>query len=197
MKLFVFAAAALLPVAAASLDTDKGKTVGNAGAPLTIELFSDFQCPSCKALHDQIMPQLMQEYVATGKVYLIEHDFPLQMHNHSREAAYYATAAAKLGKYQQVGDALFRDQAGWSVTGKVWETVATALTPAEQKKVQTMAKDPAIMAEVQKDVDMGNSYRVNQTPTMIIRQGMRIFPVAGSVNYSILKSFLDDRLKQK
>jgi protein-disulfide isomerase len=196
MKLFTLAAVALLPAVAASLETDKGKTMGVPTAPLTIELFSDFQCPACKLLHDQTMPQLIQEFVVTGKVYLIEHDFPLTMHNHSREAANYATAAARVGKYMQVGDALFRDQTAWSTTGKVWETVATALSPTEQKKVQALVGDPGVLADVQKDVELGQRNNINQTPTLIVRQGIRSFPIAGPVAYSLLKSFLDDRLKK-
>jgi len=197
MKFFALALLALMPSLAAAFDVDKAKTVGNAGAPVTIELYSDFQCPNCKMLHDQIIPQLLQEYVGTGKVYLVAHEFPLSMHAHSREAANYATAAAQVGKYQAVADALFRDQAAWSVTGKVWDTVATALTPAEQKKVQTLVKDPAVLAAVQKDVDMANANRIMQTPTMIVKAGNKSYPIGGTVAYSILKSFLDDRLKGK
>jgi protein-disulfide isomerase len=195
MKLTSIALLVLMPLAA-SAGAEKGKTVGNPGAPITIELYSDFQCPSCKALHDQVMPQLMQQFVGTGKVYLIEHDFPLTMHAHSRTAANYATAAAHIGKYQAVADALFRDQAGWATTGKVWESVATALTPAEQKKVEALAKDPAVLAEVQKDVDLANANRISQTPTMIVKVGAKSYPVAGMISYNILKSFLDDQLKK-
>ena len=39
--------------------------------PVSIEVFSDFQCPSCKALYEQTLRPLSEEYVAKGKVYLV------------------------------------------------------------------------------------------------------------------------------
>jgi len=45
----------------------------------------------------------------------VSREFPLRMHQYSREAANYATAAARLGKYQQVADALFLNQLVWEL----------------------------------------------------------------------------------
>src|SRR5215472_2012757 len=137
MKLYVAAAVALLPALAATMaDLDKGKTWGNTSAPVRIELYSDFQCPGCKAFHENLLPMIIRDYVAPGKAYIHNHEFPLTIHPYSREAANLATAAATIGKYQQVGDALFLNQPSWASTGKVWDTVAAVLTPAEQKTVQ-------------------------------------------------------------
>src|SRR5262249_662065 len=145
-------------------------------APLTIELFSDFQCPSCRQLHMQLLPLLMRDYVVPGKAYLVYKEFPLPMHSHSKEAAALACAAARVGKYEQVADALFKNQPAWAADGKVFETVATALTPAEQKKVQTLANDPSILTEVQQDMQEGQLERVNQTPTMLIIRSGKKYP---------------------
>ena len=195
MKLFALALAALLPCLAASSDADPGKVMGSPGAPIRIEVFSDFECPACKALHEQILPWVFKDYVIPGKVYLVSHEFPLRMHKYSREAANYATAAARLGKYQQVADALFLNQLAWEVNGKVWDTVANVLTPEDAKKVQVLAKDASVLSEVQRDVDAGKSVPINQTPTMIVTHGTSRFPVAGAVNYNLLRSLLDGLLK--
>jgi len=195
MKLFALALAALLPCLAASSDADPGKSMGSPSAPVRIEVFSDFECPACKALHEQILPLVFKDYVIPGKVYLVSHEFPLRMHQHSREAANYATAAARLGKYQAVADALFLAQAAWEVNGKVWDTVANVLTPEEAKKVQALAKDPSVLSEVQRDVDAGIAGGINQTPTMFVSRGTRRFPVTGAVNYNLLRSMLDGLLK--
>src|SRR5947208_4789281 len=129
MKTFALLLAALLPCFAAAPDVDKGKTMGVPTAPITMELYSDFMCPHCKHLHEDILPAIIVDFVKTGKVFLIFREFPLDIpqHVYSRAAANYATAAARVGKYQQVSDALFRYQTQWGTTGKVWETVATAL----------------------------------------------------------------------
>ena len=174
---------------------DTGKAFGNPSAPITIELFSDFQCPSCRNLHMTLLPSIMRDYVVPGKAYLVYKEFPLPMHNHSREAAAYACAAARVGKYEQVADALFQNQPAWANDGKVFQTVASALSPAEQKKVQTLAQDPAIQNEVQQDMLEGQRERVNQTPTMLVIKGGKKYPIAGILSYDLLKRFLDDLVK--
>jgi protein-disulfide isomerase len=195
MKLFALALTALLPCLAASSDADSGKALGSPSAPIRIEVFSDFECPACKALHEQILPLVFKDYVIPGKVYVVSREYPLAMHQFSREAANYATAAARLGKYQDVADALFKNQLVWEVNGKVWDTVAGVLTPAEAKKVQLLAKDPSVLSEVQRDVDAGKAAGINQTPTMIVTRGTNRFPVTGAVNYNLLRSLLDGLLK--
>jgi len=197
MKLIAVGLIALLPTFAATLgDVEKAKGIGNPAAPVKIEVFSDFQCPSCKLFHEAVLPMLIQDFVKSGKVYVISREFPLQMHPYSREAAGYAVAATQVGKYQQVSDALFAAQQTWGTNGKVWDTVAAVLNPADQKKVQGLAKDPSVTGLVQQEVDLGNQLRVNQTPTIYISKGAKKYPYAGPDrnNYPFLKALIDDLL---
>ena len=198
MKSCAIALVALLPCLAASLgDVNKAKMIGNPNAPVRIELFSDFQCPGCKSFHESLLPVIVRDYVIPGKVYILNHEFPLTMHAYSREAANLATAAATIGKYQQVADALFLNQLSWGTTGKVWDTVAAVLSPADQKKVQALAKDPAILAQVQADLDAGKLQGVPQTPTIVVIRGAKrySFPGPDMGNYPLLKSLIDGLLK--
>jgi protein-disulfide isomerase len=195
MKLIAVALVALLPCLAASLgDTEKAKSIGNPAAPVRIDIYSDFQCPACKGFHENVLPMLIRDYVQAGKVYIVSREFPLAMHPYSREAAGYALAATQVGKYQQVADALFRTQAVWSTNGKVWDTVAAVLNPAEQKRVQTLAKDPSVLTQIQADVDLGNSLKINQTPTIFLSKGQKRYPYAGPApdNYAFLRALIDD-----
>jgi protein-disulfide isomerase len=195
MKLTAVAFVALLPCLAASLaDVEKAKSIGNPAAPVRIDVYSDFQCPACKGFHENVLPMLIRDYVAQGKVYVVSREFPLAMHPYSREAAGYAVAATQVGKYQQVADALFRTQAVWSTNGKVWDTAAAVLTPVEQKKVQALAKDPSVLTQVQQDVDLGNSLKINQTPTIYISKGTRRYPWPdpNPNNYAFLRAVIDD-----
>src|SRR5205807_975341 len=106
----------------------------------------------------------------------------------------YATAAARIGKYQPVADAIFQTQNSRGMTGKVWDVVAAVLSPAEQKKVQALAKDPSVLAEVQGDVDAGTAARVNQTPTMIITRGTKQTPWTYWTDYNLFRGYLNDLL---
>ncbi|MBZ5620456.1 MAG: DsbA family protein [Acidobacteriia bacterium] len=198
MKLSAVALVALLPCLAASLgDIDKARSIGNPAATVRIELFSDFQCPGCKVFHEAVLPVIIRDYVAQGRVYVISHEFPLPMHPYSREAANYAVAAAEVGKYQQVADALFKNQATWGNNGKVWDTVAAVLTPTEQKRVQALAKESSVLAQVQQDVDAGQMQRVGGTPTVFVVKGQRRYPYAypDPGNYPLLRALIDGLLK--
>src|SRR5260370_5323570 len=171
MKMFALALALMLPCLAAGPD---GKSLGNPNAPMRMDLWDDFTCPHCKMLRGQILPRIIADYVTPGKAYLGFHEFTLtgQGHEHSRTASLYAAAAARVGKYQQVGDALFQTQPSWAVSGKVWEAVAPALTPGAPKKVQTLVNDPMVAAEVQRDLEQGTAAHMNRTPTlMMTRKG--------------------------
>lgn len=197
MKIFAVSLVALLPLLAAVPPPDKGKSFGGANAPLMVEVFSDLTCPHCRAFHDQIVPQLMRDFVASGKIYLVNRDFPLSGpdHRYCREAHAYANAAARIGKYQQVADVLWATQARWGASGKIWETIAPVLSAEEQKKVKALAVDPTVTAEVQSELDSGVNAGVNGTPTLIITKGMRRIPVPTIENYNLLKSLLNDLLK--
>lgn len=191
-----------LAAGAAKTQSPKGaapeivKSVGVFTAPISIEVFSDFQCPSCKTLYEGTLRPLEDDYVAKGKVYLLHHDFPLTMHAHAREAACYACAAGRLGKYEAACSVLFRQQNTWSVDGKVADTVCSVLSPSEAKLVRQLATDPQIAASVDHDIQLGRMAGVQQTPTMVITYKGQRYPVAGGVNYDLLRQVLDQLLSK-
>ncbi len=49
----------------------KDNSMGDPNAPITIEDFSDFQCPFCERFHQETEPALRQAYIDTGKVHFI------------------------------------------------------------------------------------------------------------------------------
>jgi protein-disulfide isomerase len=192
-------AAILLPCLALAASFDEAKALGGTNSPIVIEVFSSFDCPHCKVMHDELVPQLVRDYVMGGKVCLVNREFPLAGagHPYARQAALYATAAARIGKYAAVADALWKNQATWAVNGQVWETVATALTAVEQKKVQALFKDPGVEAEVRRDIDDGTRDGIDRTPTLFMTaQGRRFMLPAGAPSYELLSSVLNHYLGQ-
>ena len=93
-------------------------------------------------------------------------------------------------------EVLFRQQESWSVSGKVDEAVDTVLTPEERKRIREIAKDPAIEAAIQKDIELGRRMLVGSTPTMIITANSKPNPVVGVVSYPIISRYLDQLLAQ-
>jgi protein-disulfide isomerase len=178
-------------------DIDPHKAFGSKTAPVTMEVFSDFQCPACKTLYTSTNRQLMDNYVSTGKVYLIHRDFPLPMHAYSRIAARYARAAAQMGKFEPVEQVLFQNQEKWEQTGDVDGTVASVLSPTEMAKVRALVKGGTLDAAIDKDSALGQIYRVSQTPTTVFHSKGQTYPFAGVMTYDMLKQFLDQLLSQK
>jgi len=179
-------------------DIDPTKSFGSKNAGVTMEIFSDFQCPACKQLFTTTTQRIMDDYVNTGKVYMVHRDYPLPMHAYSRVAASYSRAAAHIGKCEPVEQALFQNQEKWEVNGDVKGIVAAVLTPAEMKRVQAIVDSRELEPMIDKDRQMGQAYVVNQTPTSIIHgKDGQSFPVVGYVSYDVLKSFLDQLVSQK
>jgi protein-disulfide isomerase len=178
-------------------DVDPHKAFGSKNAPITMEVFSDFQCPACKTLFLTTNRQLMDNYVSTGKVYLIHRDFPLPMHAYSRVAARYARAAAEIGRIEPVEKALFENQEKWEQSGDVDGTVAAVLSSAEMSKVRALVKGGTLEPLIDKDVQLGQIYRVNQTPTTVFHSKGQTYPYSSAMSYEILRQFLDQLLSQK
>jgi protein-disulfide isomerase len=176
-------------------DIDPHVAFGSKNAPIVMEVFSDYQCPACKTLFMTTNRQVMENYVSTGKVYLVHRDFPLPMHAHSQVAAQYSRAAAQIGKFEPVEQVLFENQEKWEQTGDVDGTVAAVLTPAEMNKIRALVKGGTLNPLIQKDVALGKLYNVNQTPTTVFHAKGQTFPYAGVMSYEILRSFLDQLAK--
>jgi len=185
----------LWPALAAVSDIDPNKTAGNPSAPVTVQIFSDFECPACQGV-----PRQQPAAVAAGLrghrqglpgVSRVPSAHPRAL----ARGANYAVAAARLSLYQPVADALFRDQSAWSVNGKVWDTVASVLTLSQQKKVKAAADGPSALGEILRDVNLGHAVPVTSTPTLVVSRGSKTYPVSGTLNYAILKSLIDDLLK--
>jgi protein-disulfide isomerase len=179
------------PGALAQSSNPSGRAVGPVTASVRIDVYSDFQCPECKSLAEQTLKRVKEEYAAKGRIRLVHHDFPLPQHQYARRAAVLAAAADRLGRFDQVSDVLFREQPSWSVTGKVDEVVDSVLTAEERKRIREIAKDPALAAAIDRDVEMGTRLKVTSTPTMIVTVNGKPNPVVGAVSYQVLSRYLN------
>jgi protein-disulfide isomerase len=176
------------------------KSMGSREAPITIEVFSDYQCPQCRVFYLDTARQLMQSYIPAGKVYYVHRDFPLSMHSHSREAARWASAAAIAGVFQTTEETLYSKQDQWGATGKIEDVLAGALSPTDMKKVRTIeaTQGTEIDAAIAKDMALGDSRGVNGTPSIYVLHKGQMTPLPpGGVNYSLLKQYIDYLLQQR
>jgi protein-disulfide isomerase len=182
------AASARLP---ASVRKPGFKESGSPTAPVTCELYTDYECPHCATFYLETMPQLAAKYVETGKVRLIHRDFPLARHRYARLAARYADAAGQAGYYQTVADRLFRTQAVWSADGDIEGQVAQVVPAAAMEKVRTLLRDdPAIDNSMAADAAQARQNHVDRTPTLLCN-GKNIGP---DLSFSQIAAALDPLL---
>jgi protein-disulfide isomerase len=174
------------------------KSLGDKNAPIIVEDFTDFQCPGCRILFLNTTSRVIDDYVLSGKVYLVHHDYPIEReHPYALEAARWANAAALVGKFEKVELALFTEQTTWGANGRIEDVVGTVLSPAEMKRVREFVNHPEIQEAITRDIAMARERGVNSTPRLFVtHKGQRVALPPGAVSYSILKEYLDSLLKQ-
>ena len=185
--------------ALASSSAMSRKAIGQPGAPITMEVFGDFQCPACRNFFEVTVKQVIDDYVVPGKVLLVHRDFPLEMHPYARQAARLANAAAELGQFEAIERALYDHQDAWSTKGNIEEVVATSFAPAQFKKFQSYeaAHINEINASIERDRMLGVQRNVNQTPTVFVTsKGKTEALPGGGVDYKLLKQYFDYLLRQ-
>jgi protein-disulfide isomerase len=101
---------------AANVPTD-ALTLGNPAATVTLDIWGDFQCPVCRDFTDNVEPTLITNYVATGKVKLVWHDWLVIDLNHpgtheSLDAANAARCAADQNQFWAFHNWLYTNQYG-------------------------------------------------------------------------------------
>lgn len=134
---------------------------GPADAPVTMTLFTDFECPYCR----QIVPLLEEVLEKNPKtVKLAFKNMPLRMHRFAEPAARAALAGHEQGKFWEFHDRLF---ALPKVNDEAIRNIATDLQLDMEKFERDMAS-PEIQAKIQKDIADGQNAGVSGTPTVFI-----------------------------
>ena len=97
-----------VPMFVENVSVDDDPSLGPEDAPITIVVFSDFECPFC-AQAVPIVKQMLEEN--PGKIRFVLRDFPLeQIHPNAFKAAKAANCAGDQGKYWEMHDLLFANQ---------------------------------------------------------------------------------------
>ncbi|HXL80309.1 MAG TPA: thioredoxin domain-containing protein [Pyrinomonadaceae bacterium] len=148
-----------------SISVDDDPARGDANAPVTIVEFTDFQCPSCAAMQP-ILDEVLKSY--GNKVRFVVRDFPLLAHANARKAAEAANAANAQGKFFEYALLLFKHQNALDV-------------PSLKKYASDLGLNRTLFdaaldsgkyaAEVRHDIDDGEKYGVDSTPTIFINGG--------------------------
>lgn len=148
---------------AQNVSVDDDPSQGKATAPVTIVMFSDFQCPACAGVHP-ILKKVLTEYA--DRTRFVVRDFPLEsIHENAFQAALAANAAKRQNKFFEYADVLYRNQTQLDRASLIKYAADLGLNV---KQFELDLSDAQNAAEIRKDQADGKSYGVNSTPTVYI-----------------------------
>jgi protein-disulfide isomerase len=143
-------------------------------ARVTVEEFSDFQCPACGALEPGLR-RVMKDY--EDRVRFVFRNYPLQMHKYAFLASRAAESAGAQGKFWEMHDMLYDNQKEWSDSMEPrvqFDSYATRLGLDVQRFKADMERQD-LAERIKADVLRGNSVGVKGTPTVYLN-GRELMP---------------------
>lgn len=179
-----------------TISIEGGAIKGDPKAKITLIEFTDYQCPFCSRHFRETMPQIVNDYVNTGKVRYVLRDLPLEtIHPFALKAAEAANCAGEQGKYWEMHDRLFANQNALATPQLSDHAKAIGLDVTEFNKCVESGK---FAEKVRKDVADAQQAGVSGTPTFFIGltdpKGSDIKAVrkiVGAQNYAAFKTALD------
>ncbi len=161
--------AASKPVDMAELASSGAPSLGPASAPVTMVVFSDFQCPFCKRFGQSLVQVEPQQ---KDRLRVVFRQFPLSIHQHAREEAELSacTAVQSQTAFWAVHDFFFSDDKKGAEANPV-DDALTLLAKRQDIRVgdvKRCMKNHDQASNVDRDIAMGTKFGVNGTPTIFI-----------------------------
>jgi|SRR6266567_2174458 len=153
---------------------------GNPDGDVTLVEFFDYNCPYCR----QMAPLMREAQAADSKLRVVFKEFPILGPN-STFAAKAALAAHKQGKYLAFHDGLMKLR-GTADEKKALEVAASV--GLDLDRLRTDMEAPAILALVQRNLDLARALRINGTPGFAI--GDKAF--AGATDLKGLQALISE-----
>ena len=171
---------------------------GSPAARVAIIEYSDYQCPFCGEYARDIFPRLDSDYIKAGKVRYYFRDLPLPSHPQAPAAAQAARCAGEQGKFWEMHESLFANQA--------------ALAPPDlTKRAQALGLDEAKFSEcvaagryrdnIRRSMSGAERMGINGTPAFLVGvveangQIVKVSQVMlGAKDYQEFKAVLDGAL---
>ena len=150
------------------VSADDDPVFGKPAAPVTVVMFSDFQCSACAATHP-VLKNVLGAFPDKAK--LVVRDFPLEsIHENAFRAALAANAAQQQGKYFEFIDLLYQNQDRLDDASLKGFAAQLGLNP---KQFELDFSSEKTAAEVRKDIADGVRHGTRGTPTIFIN-GVRV-----------------------
>jgi len=155
---------------------DTLKVRGPSGAPVRIVEYSDFECPSCRAVQKEVQ-DLFKNY--PGKIQLTFRHFPLTSHKWSIYAHQAAECMNAQGKFWPFHDMVYERQNEWAV-GLTPPVDALAKYArdcgADMNLFSACMTNVAVTREIYAEKEEGNKRQVTATPTFFLGEERFVGP---------------------
>ncbi len=146
-----------------TISTENQPTRGKATAPVTVVMFSDFQCSACSGTHP-VLQEVLKTY--GDKIRFVVRDFPLvTIHENAYNAALAANAAHAQGKFFEYTEILYANQSKLDEVSLIGYAAQIGLNV---KQFETDLKSKKYAPEIEKDIADGKSLGITGTPTIYI-----------------------------
>jgi protein-disulfide isomerase len=159
-----------------NLPNPQGHALGNPEAKVTIEVWEDFQCPSCKNYSNDIEPQVIENLVATGKAYYVYRFYPF-IGAESQQAANAAMCAADQGRfwdYQAILIANWQGENQNYFSDRRLQAFAQSIG-LDMTKFNSCFSANTFKSEINADFSKGQQVGVNGTPSLFVN-GQAVSP---------------------
>jgi protein-disulfide isomerase len=186
-----------LPADASKVDTTSDPIIGDANAPVTIAYWFDYQCPFCQQDEENTMPDIIKNYVDTGKVKIVFKDFPF-LGPDSNKLAEFSDAVWTIAPkdfytwHKSIFDNQGQEGSGWATDAKIRSITEGVLGKSETDQVFALVEKNATSydQEMSDDRDEGQQYGINGTPAFMIGKQL----IIGAEPYSTLSQAIDSEL---
>jgi protein-disulfide isomerase len=175
----------------------QGVESGDPDAAIWVLEFADFQCPGCQAWSQQVKPLLELNYISTGLVRFVYHDFPLPFHPHAFLASRAGRCANELGNFWAFHDELYRNQMQWSGQAN---PAGSFIDYAQNVGLDSRAFSSCLRSDRYADVvtanqRLGVALGVPGTPSVMIRMGSGIARRLPSTDYATVAGAIEEALQ--
>lgn len=165
---------------------------GNTNAKVTVVEFADFRCPFCEKFFTDSEPQLLKEYVDTGKVKFVFRNYAF-LGPASTVAANAAECANDQGKFWDYYDWLYKNQPSESdvsmyVTDKL--SAAAGTLGMDSTQFASCLDSKKFDKNQAADLAEGQAIGVSGTPTFYVN-GVQL---VGAQPYASIKAVIDQEL---
>ena len=138
-------------------------------------------------LNSDTLPLIEKEYIDTGKVKLVYMHFPLGFHPNAQKAAEASECAGEQGKFWEMHDKIFENQAIMSVSNyKIW----AKSFGLNSEEFDFCLDDGKYEDKVQEQLAYGSSLGVTGTPGFFINGK----PLSGAQPFSAFKQIIEAEL---